>query len=65
MASVNHSPQRDKAFGRFYGRKGAARVLAEAEECKPNRERVAHWRNRYATVPIEHTLRSRPCPVKT
>ena len=58
---MNHSPQRDAAWGKFFRRKGASRVLSEAEECKPNRERVAHWRNRYASIPIELTLRSRAC----
>lgn len=61
---MNHSPQRDAAWGKFYRRKGAVRVLAEAEECRPNRERVAHWRNRYCSIPIEHTLRSPACRVK-
>lgn len=61
---MNHSPQRDAAWGRYFRRKGAFRVLVEAEECRPNRERVAHWRNRYANVPIEHTLRSAACRVK-
>ena len=62
---MNHSPQRDRAWGRYFGRKGAGRVLTEAEECRPNRERVAHWRNRYSSIPLELTLRSRPCPAKT
>ena len=62
---MNHSPRRDQAWGRFFGKKGAGRVLSEAEECKPNRERVAHWRNRYASIPLEMTLRSRACRAKT
>ena len=58
---MNNSPQRDRAFGRYFGKKGASRVFEEAEQCRPNRERVAHWRNRYASIPIELTLRSRAC----
>jgi hypothetical protein len=47
---------RDRAFGRFFAKRGASRVLKEAEECRPNRERIAHWRIQYANIPIEQTI---------
>lgn len=59
------NPQRDRAFGRFYARKGAARVLHEAERAPPNRERLAAWRNKYVNVPLEQQItpihRKKPC----
>lgn len=51
-----HSPQRDRAFGRYFARQGARRVLREAEHAPPNRDRIARWRIAYARVPIEHTV---------
>ena len=53
------SPSRDRAFGRFLGKRGAQRVLEEAEAARSNRERIAHWRNRYCNIPLEHTLSPR------
>lgn len=51
-----HSPQRDRAFGRYFARNGAHRVLREAEHAPPNRDRITRWRIAYARVPIEQTL---------
>lgn len=59
MVAVVSVALRDRAFGRYYAKRGASRVLREAEEAKPNRERIAHWRNRMMTVPLEHTLPQR------
>lgn len=52
---MNHT-KRDQAWGRFLGKRGAQRVLTEAEEARPNRERIAAWRNKYANIPIENTI---------
>lgn len=52
---TNHT-KRDRAFGRYFAKRGAQRVLTEAEEARPNRERVARWRNLYSNIPVEQTI---------
>lgn len=53
---IRHSAKRDEAFGRYFAKRGASRVLTEAELAPPNRERVARWRIHYANIPIEQTI---------
>jgi len=57
---MKHSPQRDRSWGKFLGKRGAQRVLEEAEAARSNRERIAHWRVKYANIPIEQTLCKKP-----
>lgn len=59
VVEVVNASRRDTAWGRFFLKRGAVRVLREAEDAKPNGERIAHWRIRMIGVPIEHTLPKR------
>lgn len=54
-----NATQRDKAWGRFYGRKGAARVFREAEQAPTLRQRLARFLVLYSGLPLECTLPKR------
>lgn len=54
--ALRDSPTRHRREGLLLAHHGAARVLTEAEQAPDNRKRIAAWRNRYATVPLELTL---------
>lgn len=51
-----NNPQRDRAFGRFYARKGAARVFHDGVQAPSAMQRMIRFRILYAAVPIEATL---------
>lgn len=59
---LHHKPERDRAWGRFYGRRGAHRIIDRAGPGKcPSppmtpRERVEKWRRQYATLTVEQTV---------
>jgi hypothetical protein len=52
----NKQAARDKAFGRFFKKRGTRRVLKEAERAPSMRDRLVRWKIVYYGLPIEVTL---------
>lgn len=52
---VTHSPQRDRAWGRFFAGRGAREVIASCQAPTPT-ERLVAWLAKYHSLPIEMRL---------
>jgi hypothetical protein len=53
MSRPSDSPQRDRAWARFYARRGAKPILRPDGGYTTNAERIRAWRQRYDCVPLE------------
>ncbi len=56
MSRPTHSAARDAAWGQFYGRRGAWNAIVQAERggtSRDNAQRIAAWRNKVATLPLD------------
>jgi hypothetical protein len=57
MTRPTHSPQRDRAWARFYAQRGLRPIVpaGDRERAAPisNEQRIEAWRRKYATVPVE------------
>ena len=55
-ARLRHSPARDQAWGRYYARQRAARVLREASDAPSRSERLARYYAELAAAPDFHPV---------
>lgn len=49
----DNTPARDRAWGRWYSKRGTARVLVEAEKAPSAEARRVRWFCVYTAVPME------------
>lgn len=49
----DNTPARDRAWGRWYSKRGTARVLVEAEKAPSAEARRVRWFCVYMAVPME------------
>lgn len=50
------NPARERAWGRFYAKRGARRVITRSDAVQTNDQRIAEWASRYYLVPVEMRL---------